>query len=156
MRRNSVRGKRWGRRALWLAALTLPLGVWADVTAIRSEPRPEKRAERALDYADTSLKSALDAYLVKGDLKQTIAALDDLAASVDLAYASLKETRKNPSKSPKHFKRAEIKTRELIRRLDDFREQMSVDDRDPVDKTRATVQRVHEELLEGIMGGKKH
>jgi len=32
---------------------------------------------------------------------------------------------------------------------------MSVDDREPLDRARATVQKVHESLLEGIMGGKK-
>jgi hypothetical protein len=32
---------------------------------------------------------------------------------------------------------------------------MAVDDRAEVDKTRAAIQKVHESLLEGIMGGKK-
>ena len=46
-------------------------------------------------------------------------------------------------------------TRELLRRIDDLREQMSVDDRETLDKVRAAVQKVHESLLEAIMGGKK-
>jgi hypothetical protein len=32
---------------------------------------------------------------------------------------------------------------------------MSVDDRDALEKVRAVVQKVHESLLEGIMGGEK-
>jgi hypothetical protein len=143
------------RLAVVAVAVSLALASQGDLDTIKSEPRPERRAERALDHADLALKSAQEEYLVKGDLKRTSAALEEVSESVQLAYAALKETHKNPSKSPKHFKRAEIKTRELLRRLTDFREQMSVDDRDFADKTRTVIQKVHEELLEGIMGGKK-
>lgn len=127
----------------------------ADLDSVRAEPKLEKRAQKALDNAEMVFKSAQDSYLVKGDLKQTRIQLDEVAESVELAYTSLLATRKNPSKSPKHFKRAEIETRSLLRRLDDFRDQMSVEDRDTADKARALLQKVHEELLEGIMGGKK-
>lgn len=144
------------RLAVVAVAVSLALASQSDLGTIKSEPKPEKRAERALDNADESLKSAQEAYLVKGDLKQTSSELEELSQSVELAYASLMDTHKNPSKSPKHFKRAEIKTRELLRRLNDFREQMSVDDRAAADKARAALQKVHEDLLEGIMGGKKN
>lgn len=144
------------RLAVLAVAVSLSLASEAPLGTIKSEPKPERRAERALDNADAALKSATDAYLVKGDLKQTNAALDELSESVELAYTSLTETHKNPSRNPKHFKRAEIRTRELLRRLTDFREQMSVDDREAVDKARSAVQKVHEDLLEGIMGGGKN
>jgi hypothetical protein len=144
------------RLAVFAVAVSLAPGWEAPLGTIKSEPKPERRAEMALDNADAALKAATDAYLVKGDLKQTNAALDEVSESVELAYTSLTETHKNPSRSPKHFKRAEIKTRELLRRLSDFREQMSVDDRGAVDRTRSAVQKVHEDLLEGIMGGKKN
>lgn len=127
----------------------------ADLAAIKAEGKPERRAELALGNAAQALKSAEDAYKVKGDLSRTNTALQEVGDSVELAYSSLKATGKNPSKSPKHFKRAEIQTRELLRRLTDFREQMSFEDRDVLDKVRAAVQKVHEDLLEGIMGGKK-
>jgi hypothetical protein len=142
----------------WLGvvmALVLAGPALADLTAARSEPKPEKRAEKALDNAAQALKSAEDAYKVKGDQAQTDLALREVAESVELAFSSLKATGKNPSKSPKHFKHAEIETRELLRRLRDFREQMSFDDREVLDKVRASVQKIHEDLLEGIMGGKK-
>jgi hypothetical protein len=136
-------------------AVSLALASQGDLDSIKAEPRPERRAEMALSHAELELKSAQEAYVVKGDIKRTSAALEEVSESVQLAHTALKETHKNPSKSPKHFKRAEIKTRELLRRLTDFREQMSVDDRELADKTRAVIQKVHEELLEGIMGGKK-
>lgn len=143
------------RLAVFAVAVSLALASQSGLGTIKSEPKPEKRAEKALENANVALKSAQEAYLVKGDMSQTSSSLDELSESVELAYASLKETNKNPSKSPKHFKRAEIKTRELLRRLNDFREQMSVEDREAADKARMALQKVHEDLLEGIMGGKK-
>ncbi len=138
------------------AALLFAGGARADLAAARAEPNLEKRAAKALDNAQQSFRAAQDAYIQKSDLKQTEAALQELSESVQLAYDSLMATGKNPSKKPKHFKRAEIKTRELMRRLDDFRAQMSALDREAIEKTRDAIQKVHDDLLEGIMsGGKK-
>jgi hypothetical protein len=140
--------------ALALAILAAPPAE-TDLDAIKSERNLEKRSDRALVYAAMELKAAQDAYLGQGDMKQVGASLDQVGAAVELSYDSLEQTHKVPSKSPRHFKRAEIATRELLRRMHDFREQMSVDDRDQLDKVRATVQRIHDSLLQGIMGGKK-
>jgi hypothetical protein len=137
---------------LALAVVLLGTQAWA---ASRSEPNPEQRARQALIEARVALKTAQDAYLQKGDLQQTNDALDQMARSVQLAYDSLLATHKNPSRSPKHFKRAEIATREMLRRLDDFRERMNFEDRAGLDKVRAAIQKVHDSLLQGIMGGKK-
>jgi hypothetical protein len=129
--------------------------VWASLDAAKAEPNLEKRSSLALDNAASALKAAQDAYLAQNDMKQVAASLEEVSASVELAYDSLEQTHKVPSKSPKFFKKAEIETRELLRRIDDLRDQMGVDDRETLDKVRATVQKVHESLLEGIMGGKK-
>jgi hypothetical protein len=129
--------------------------AWANLDAAKAEPNLEKRSSLALDNAGRALKSAQEGYLAQNDMKQVAASLEEVSASVELAWDSLEQTHKVPNKSPKYFKKAEIETRELLRRLDDLREQMSVDDREPLDKARATVQKVHESLLEGIMGGKK-
>jgi hypothetical protein len=142
------------RLTMVFAVLTV-VPTWASLDAAKAEPNLEKRSSLALDNAQHALKSAQDAYLAQNDMKQVAASLEEVSASVELAYDSLQQTHKVPSKSPKYFKKAEIETRELLRRLDDLREQMSVDDREPLDKARATVQKVHESLLEGIMGGKK-
>lgn len=137
------------------AAMLLAAPLWADLAAAKQEPRPDKRAEKALDNAFEAFKAAQDAYLVKDDVNQANAKLAELSDSVALAFAALKETGKNPHKSPKNFKKAEIRTRELLRRMTDFREQMSALDRDEIDKVRAAIQKVHDDLLAGIMGEKK-
>ena len=101
------------------------------------------------------LKTAEDAYFQKEDLSQTKTALNELAESAELAFTSLQETSKNPSKHPRHFIDAEIRIRELLRRLNDFGERMSALDRDLVTSVRATLQKVREDLLAAIMGTKQ-
>jgi hypothetical protein len=142
------------RSVVSLAVLLAALPLRADLAAVRAEPNLERRAAKALDNADRALKAAQQAYR-NGHGDQTVAAFDELRESVVLANDSLKQTGKNPSRSPKHFKRAEIRTRELLRRMNDFRPQMSPDDREPLEKAEAAIQKIHEELLAGIMGGKK-
>jgi hypothetical protein len=74
---------------------------------------------------------------------------------VDLAYDSLTDTGKNPRKSPKYFKQAEMATRELSRKLDDFQREMSYNDRSSLDAVKTRVQQVHDDLLTGLMEGRK-
>ena len=142
------------RLLISLAGLLAVVPLRADLAAVRAEPNLERRAGKALDNADRALKTAQETYR-NGYAQQSEAAFEELRESVVLANDSLKQTGKNPSRSPKHFKRAEIRTRELLRRLNDFRPQMSLEDREPLEKAEATIQKIHEELLAGIMGGKK-
>jgi hypothetical protein len=137
---------------LLVPALPAP-GEEQGLAAVKAESNPEKRSRRALDYADSEFKRAQEAYR-KGDLQDTDEAIGNLNTAVQLAYDSLRATGKDPSRSPKHFKNAEIKTRELLRRLNDFKDEMSADDRPRVETARATLERTHEDLLEGIMGSK--
>ncbi len=141
------------RRAVLLAAALLLAGrARGDLASVRAEPNLEKRSAKALDNARDALETAHKAYNDQGDLTRTNAALNEIGDSVELAYESLVATGKNPRKRPKYFKRAEIKTRELMRRLDDFRAQMGAEERDVIDQVRHRLQKVHDSLLEGIMG----
>jgi hypothetical protein len=140
--------------APWLACGQPAAQAGDELGRIQSEPNAEKRARAALDNADEALKQARDAY-ASGDSTGTATRLDEVQQSVELAESSLKQTGKNPSRSPKPFKQAELRTRGLLRRLDGFREQMSVVDRPAAERVMATVQKIHDALLEGIMGKKK-
>lgn len=142
------------RLSVMLAAVLIAGPLGADLSAVLAERNLEKRSRKALENAAAALKAADKSYW-QGNLKQTLAALEEVRESVDLSYESLKQTGKDPSRSPKHFKRAEIKTRELLRKMRDFRERMAVDDRPHIDKVRARVQEVHDDLLLGIMGRKR-
>ncbi len=125
-----------------------------DLARVEAEPNLEKRAHEALDNADEALKQAREAY-AKGDDVASVARLTEVQRSVELADSALKQTGKDPSRSPKHFKHAELKSRELLRKLDNFRDQMSVTDRAAEERVAEAVQRIHDAWLDGIMGKKK-
>jgi hypothetical protein len=145
------------RKRSWLAA-ALVLGLAgtlpADLGPAKAEPNLEKRSKLALDNAEQALTAARAAYN-KGDNAQVSALAAEIGESVDLANTSLRETGKNPRKSPKWFKRAEIVTRDLLRRLDAFQQEMNVADRPMLDALKAKVQKVHDSLLLGVMEGKQ-
>ena len=113
--------------------------AWADLWRVNKEPNLEKRSKLALENAHQALKAARQAY-DGGDLDTTRALLLEVEQSVHLAEESLKKTGKNPRRSPKHFKRAEIDTRELLRRIDSFRDYVSFADRSMLDTVKTKIQ----------------
>jgi hypothetical protein len=139
-----------------LAFLLFCFTVWLhadDLKRALAEPNLEKRSGLALDNALVALKSARDAY-DKGDNDQVAKNATEVLQSVDLAATSLEQSGKNPRRSA-WYKKAEISTRDLARRIQDFQNQMSYVDRPLLDKVKTRVQEVHEELLMGVMEGKK-
>jgi hypothetical protein len=142
------------------AWLTLPLmlamvaAIRAEIPRIQAEPNLEKRSKLALDNADQALKLAREAY-EKSDLINTAGLLAEVKASVELSDASLKSTGKKPSRSPKAFKYAELRTSELLRRLETFSQDMNFADRPMIEPVRSTIQHVHDALLDAIMEKRK-
>jgi hypothetical protein len=126
----------------------------ADLKPALAESNLGKRSKLALDNAAAALKAAREAYS-KGDNQKVAAAAAEIQQSVDLAYDSLMKTGKNPRNSPRWFKAAEISTRELSKKLDTFQRDMDFADRPLLDKVKARVQQVHDELLLGLMEGKR-
>jgi len=125
-----------------------------DLAQVRAEPNLEKRSRAALDLAERSLKASRQAYAA-GEMQQAATDLDEMEQCVDLAETSLEGTGKNPIKSPKHFKYAEIKTVDLLRKIEAYLQDTSVPDRPMVEHAKEKVQEVHDRLLHGIMTGKK-
>ncbi len=125
-----------------------------DLARVQSEPNLEKRARLALDNAEEALKQAREIY-AKGDNDALKSRLEEVQGSVELADNALKQTGKSPSRSPKQFKQAELRTEDLLRKLDGFREQMSLADRKLADDVLAAIQKIHDAWLEGLMGKKK-
>lgn len=129
-------------------------GGAADLADVKAQPNLEKRSDLALANAERALKEARDAYN-KGEMEQTTTLVAEVEQSVALAGTSLRETGKNPRKSPKWFKKAEIRTRDLMKKIEAFDQEMNVADRPMLAEVRARVQKVHEDLLLGIMEGRK-
>jgi hypothetical protein len=138
-----------------LLALGLAVGqtLPADLQKAMAEPNLEKRSQLALENADQAYRTARNDY-EKGDATHLSGDLKEIQDSVDLAYRSLKDTGKDPRKHSKWFKRAEISTRDLLRRLDAFRHEMNFEDRPVLDPLIAHVQKIHDDLLLGLMEGK--
>jgi hypothetical protein len=125
----------------------------ADLKQAMAEPNLEKRSRLALENASAAYQTARSAYDAGENEKVTAAAVE-ITESVDLAYTSLMKTGKDPRRSPKWFKQAEIETRGLLRKIEGFQQQMSFSDRELLDKAKAKVQQVHDDLLVGLMEGK--
>jgi hypothetical protein len=146
----------WWRLQLTALAVGLALAgsARADLQRAMAEPNLEKRSQLALENASAACKAARAAY-EKGENDQVAAGIAEIQESVDLAYASLTQTGKDPRRSPKWFKKAEIETRDLLKRLDAFEREMGFNDRPMLEKVKARVQQVHDDLLVGLMEGKR-
>jgi hypothetical protein len=121
-----------------------------DLAAIKLEPNLERRSERALDNASAAMDTARDASSA-GESEKVKAAVEELRDSVDLAYQSLVDSGKSARRSPKFFKRAELKTRELMRRLEGLAQAVDAEDRVFVVSVRDRVSQVHDNLIQDIM-----
>ena len=144
------------RTTLMLLALGLvcAAGVMrADLKAALAERDLGRRSKLALDNAGSALKAAREAYQ-QGDAPAVTAAAKELEESVALAWDSLESTGKNPRKSPRWFKQAEIETRNLLKKLETLQHDMGFEDRPVLDKAKARLQKVHDDLLTGLMEGK--
>ena len=130
------------KTAILLMALCGALSA-ADLAAIKAEPNLEKRADQALAHANEMVDEARK--------EPTPAALGEIGESVDLCRDSLLATGKTPRKSPKAFKKAELATRQIIRRLENLRQDLAATERAGVEKLIGHLHDVHDELLDGIM-----
>jgi hypothetical protein len=146
-------GLPWTAGALALG-LACAAPARADLKAALAEQDLERRSDLALANAPVALKAARQAYDA-GDNTQVAADVAEIEESVELAYKSLEQTGKNPRSHPKWFKKAEIETRDLLRRLETFQEQMSYADRNLLDNVKTRIQQVHDDLLVGLMEGKR-
>jgi hypothetical protein len=135
-----------------LFAHNLPAGGGLD--AARAEPNLEKRSALALENAVAALRDFRTAYN-SGNLSTCQAKALEIETSVELAYDSLQQTGKDPRRSPKWFKHAEIQSNELVRSMEAMQHDMSFADRALLEKTHDRVEQIHDNLLTGLMGGKK-
>jgi len=120
-----------------------------DLNSVRDEQNLERRSELALENANAAIDRAKQAYDA-GQMEAMRAALTEVADSVDVAYDALVATGKN-ARHDKGFKKAEQRTRMLLRRLDGLLQVVGFEDRTPIEAARDRVAEVNEKLLNGIM-----
>jgi hypothetical protein len=151
------RMKRICRMNIWLALLWSfsIASLWAiDLASIQQEPNLERRNQLAIQSANSALDTARTTYQAN-DLDKTRASLDEAGEAVSLAYSSLKQTGKEARRDPRLFKRTELATRQILRRIEGMAESMNFEDRALLDKLREQVTAIHENLLQDIMAKKK-
>ena len=126
------------------------LGI--DLAGVKAEPNLEKRSEKALLLAGEIL-TAMRAELDRNDVEKIKDQLKDFEAAVDLSVDSLAAAGKNARRNPKYFKRAELRLRELLRRLETFKRDMSLDDRPVLDGVLDHVGKKIDGLVEATLRG---
>lgn len=124
-----------------------------DLNSIRKEPKFEKRADLAIDFGER-LAGQLSKMYDTAEWSEVQKRLEEIAQAAELSLAALRDSGKNARRSPKHFKRSELKSRSILRRLESFHTQVNFDDRAPVVAVIARVRKVQEALLHEIMGVK--
>ncbi len=127
--------------------------AFADLAAVKDETDLNRRSELALMNADEKIDAARQAYQAGNEAAEA-AAIQEVADSVALSYASLEQTHGAPRKS-RYYKRAELKVSALMRRLSGFRDEVSFDFRPSVDAALKKLSDIHDELLSDIMSKKK-
>lgn len=124
----------------------------ADLAGVKAEPNLEKRSEKALVFAGEIL-TAMRGELDRNDVEKIKEQLQEFQGAVDLSVDSLKATGKNARRNPKYFKKAELRLRELLRRLETFRRDMSFDDRPALDGVLGHVGKKIDDLVEATLRG---
>ena len=133
--------------------------VWAanppmSLAEVEREPDLEKRAGLALDFARPAVGRMVKAYEAgqPDEAKQILASIVQAAV---VARQSLQETGKHARSKPKHFKRAEIDTRKLLRDLESAQRKLNFDERPDLDPAIAKVDEINRQILFDIMESKK-
>jgi hypothetical protein len=113
---------------------------------VKNEPIAAKRWILALDAADSALTAARQS-APRANLELT-------AAAAEAALEALRELGK-PYKNSKHYKRAELRLRDFLKRADGIVKSAGIEDRPPLEAAYSRLNTVHELVLQGVMSRKE-
>jgi len=137
-------------RLVLLASLTVL--IYAEIPGeILAEKAFDKRAELALKEADEEISAAAKSYSEGGDIKAFRSHVGAVSELVEFTLKSLQDSGMRGGKRTKNFKRAELKMRNLLRRLETLEIQVSADDRPSVEQAQKVVSEAREHVLYDIM-----
>lgn len=137
-----------------MLAILLLLTQSFDLEAVKAEPSPDRRAELAIDYANTALDRAKTLY-TNGDYKEAQAAAFEIRDSVELCADALKATGKDPRKNSRQFKKIELRIQALVRRVKSFAQNVSIEDRPSIVKVQNRLEEINDEIVTGIFAKSK-
>jgi hypothetical protein len=122
--------------------------------SVQAEPNLERRSQKALDFAAQSLDKARKLAADGGSMAELEELLQAVTGGVELALNSLRETGKRPSRLSRQYKRCELKSREMIRQLENLALGLGFESRAPAEEARDTMKALHEKFLQAVMTGK--
>lgn len=114
------------------------------------ENNPVRKARLAVRLGEMDLDAAGRLY-EGNEWEKGAATLEKLLEDVELAYASLTNSGRDARRSPSGFKDTEIKMRVFLRRLEDLRTSLPLDERPTVDKVMTRVREIQQALLNALM-----
>lgn len=121
---------------------------------VRKEADPAKRYLLALGSASRSLDAARSAHTA-GSPGDTRNGLEQAAEATELSLQSLEATGKPPYKNADNYKKAELRTRDFLRRIEALLKDANFEDREALQSAFDRVNKVHETLIEGVMSKKQ-
>ena len=155
MKRRTALALAVGLVLLVIAAPAVAADTEAQVKAkLAQESDPIKRARLQIRLAEFRLDEARKQY-DEGEPEPGLAQLKQMLALVEEAQNGLFGTGSNPRRKPRGFKEAEIKLRELSRRLEDLRVSIPTEERVEVEKIAGRLVEIRERLLLGLMNVRK-
>jgi hypothetical protein len=114
---------------------------------------PERQYMLAFDNANKAIDSSRTSSS-EGKAEEAKKSLENAAKEVETALATLEGMDKPAYKNGKHYKRAELRTREILRRIDTLLRDAGFEERDSLKSAHERVAAVHEKLLVGVMSKK--
>jgi hypothetical protein len=112
---------------------------------VKNESNPGKRSELSIEAANRTLDEARAAYLggnaTKGDSE-----MQDVETLADECLSSVEQANKY-----RYWKKAELKVRQLTRRVETLSDDLSYDQRGKAQALRAHLDQIHDKLLAGVM-----
>lgn len=141
---------------LLCALLLCSVASWAstDLESAKKEHDAERRFELAMNAANDALTQARALPAEGGSVDDLQQKMDTVTAGVELALKSLRDTGRPPRKLAKYYKRGEIRTRDMLRLLENLIQAIAFDSRPPAEKARDRLVVMHDEFLFGVMSGK--
>lgn len=119
---------------------------------VRKQPDPLRRFEAALTLAGDAMRRARTVVQEAGTITELKAALDEVSGGVEVALEALRATGKHPRRLSKQYKKGEVRSRDLLRQLEQLVPAISLDSRPPAEQARDRVAELHEQFLRGAMG----
>lgn len=124
---------------------------WGQVPdAVKAEVNLEKRYWAALDAGQRALEEARVA-MNAGSAAELLGKAKEAGDCVEYAMESLEAMGKHPSQNGKNYKRAELRTRDLLRRIDTLAKDVGIDEREAVQTAQKRIGAVHDKLISGVM-----